>query len=159
MRTPSGVSARWAPVAVYLGTFGVSVLAFMARTWYYTGHFSLFYGTSLKNNDTNLRPWTAFDPAVWSKVAHSVMGMVFMNEPPRVDVRAAVVVAGGIVAALAVAQLPLARRTPVALLLVTLAGAAGTLVAHSHGYPGRFTIHLVPLAAALSVIAVSTASR
>jgi hypothetical protein len=150
---------RWSPVMLYLGTFTAAVLAYMARTFYFTGHFALFYGSSLRHNDTNLRPWTIFNADVWSKVGHSLMGLVFMNEPPRVDPRAAVMVAGAIVAILALVQMPIARRIPAALTLVTAGGVLGAFVAHSHGYPGRFTIHLVPLAAALSVIAVAPTAR
>jgi hypothetical protein len=91
--------------------------AFMTRTWYFTGRFSLFCGTALRHNDTGLRPWHVFDTEVWSKVAHSLAGLVFMKEPPHVDPRAA--------------------------------------LAHAHGYPARFTVHLIPLASAPSVAAAA----
>ena len=146
---------RWNAAAQYLGLFAVGVLLFMARTWYFTGHFSLFYGTSLRHNDTGLRPWSLFDGEVWARVAHSLMGLVFMNEPPRVDPRAAILVSGALVAIAALVQTRLARHIPAALLLVTIGGVAGAFLAHSHGYPGRFTVHLVPFAAALTAIAAS----
>jgi hypothetical protein len=144
---------RWQPVALYLGVFAAAVLAFMARTQYFTGAFSLFHGTSLRHNDTGLRPWTVFDGEVWTRVGHSLAGLVFMNEPPRPDPRSLIVVAGVLVMVLAALQFPLARRVPAALLLVTMGGVLGALVAHSHGYPGRFTVHLVPFASALTVLA------
>jgi len=127
----------------------------MARTQYFTGHFSLFYGTALVHNDTGLRPWHLFDAAAWSKVSHSLMGFVFMNEPPRVDPRAVVVAVGAIVTFAAVLQTPIARRIPAGLVLLTIGGVLGAFVAHSHGYPGRFTIHILPLAAALTTMALS----
>jgi hypothetical protein len=97
-----------------------------------------------------------FDADVWSKVGHSVAGLVFMNEPPRPDPRSLVLIAGTIVGVLALLQFPMARRIPAALLLVTMGGVIGAFLAHSHGYPGRFSVHLVPLASALTAIAAST---
>ena len=146
----------WKAAGVYLGVFGTAIVAFMTRTWYFTGHFSLFYGTALRHNDTGLRPWHVFDTEVWSKVGHSLAGLIFMNEPPRPDPRSLVLVAGMIVGLLAALQFPIARRIPVSLLLVTMGGVAGAFLAHSHGYPGRFSVHLVPLASALTAIAAST---
>ena len=142
-------------VAVYLAGFAAAVLAFMARTWYFTGQFSLFYGTALRHNDTGLRPWHFLDAVVWSKVGHSIAGLLFMNEPPQPDVRSVILVIGAVIALLATLQFPIARRIPAGLLLVTIGGMAGAFVAHSHAYPGRFSVHLVPLAAALTAIAAS----
>jgi hypothetical protein len=146
----------WKPVVMYLAGFGIAVLAFMSRTYYFTGVFSLFHGTALRHNDTGLRPWTMLDGEVWSKVGHSLAGLVFMNEPPRPDVRSVIVVAGVLIAVLAALQLPIARRVPAALVLVTLGGVLGACFAHSHGYPGRFSVHLVPFASALTAIVAST---
>jgi hypothetical protein len=145
----------WKAAAAYLGVFALAVGAFMTRTWYFSGHFSLFYGTALRHNDTGLRPWHVFDSEVWSKVGHSLMGLVFMNEPPQPDARSFVMVAGVVIALLAIVQLPIANRIPAGLLLVTIGGALGAFLAHSHGYPGRFSVHLVPLASALTAIAAS----
>jgi hypothetical protein len=145
----------WKAMAVYLAGFAIAVLAFMTRTQYFTGVFSLFHGTALRHNDTGLRPWTLFDADVWPKVGHSLAGLVFMNEPPRPDVRSVIVVVGVVVGVLAALQLPIARRVPAALLLVTFGAVLSAFFAHSHGYPGRFTVHLVPFASALTVIAAS----
>lgn len=147
---------RWRTAAIYLGGFGAALLAFMTRTYYFTGHFSLFHGTALSKNDTGLRPWTLLDADVWAKVGHSLMGLLFMNEPPRPDVRSAVVMTGALVAILALLPVPVARRIPAALVIVAATGAIGALLAHSHAYPGRFTVHLIPFASALTAIAAST---
>src|SRR4030095_16401935 len=129
------------------------MLAFMTRTWYFNGRFALFYGTALPQNDTGLRPWHFLDSQVWSKVGHSLSGLVFMNEPPHPDQRSLILVTGAAIALLALLQFPIARRIPAGLLLVTIGGVVGAFVAHSHAYPGRFTVHLVPLASALTAIA------
>ena len=147
---------RWRPAIVFVATFVAGVTMFAWRTWYYTGVFSLFHGTSLKNNDTGLRPWTVLDGEVWSRIAHSLQATIFMNEPPRPDPRALFVVLGVLVAIAAVLQVPIARRVP-AIAVITLAGAfVGAFLAHAHGYPGRFTIHIVPLTAALAMTAVAS---
>lgn len=146
----------WRLAATYLGGFAVALVAFMTRTYYFTGHFSLFYGTALSKNDTGLRPWTMFDAEVWSKVGHSLMGLLFMNEPPAPDVRSAVLVTGAMVVLIALLPVSLARRIPVALVLVTVTGAISAWLVHSHAYPGRFTVHLIPFASALTAIAAST---
>lgn len=150
---------KWRSAAVFAATFAAGVTLFAWRTWYYTGVFSLFHGTSLKNNDTGLRPWTLFDGDVWSRIGHSLQATVFMNEPPRPDPRAAFVVLGVLAAIAAVMQMPVARRAP-AIAVIVMAGAfVGAFLAHAHGYPGRFTIHIVPLAAAVALTAVSGRAR
>ena len=167
LRTPAIAGAvrrslaqvRRTPVVIFAVTFAAGVLLFMARTWHYTGVFSLFYGTSLKVNDTGLRPWTLFDGAVWSKVGHSLATLVFMNEPPRPDPRAVVMIAGAAVAVAALLQLPGARRAPAAVVVAAAGACMAAFFAHAHGYPGRFSIHIVPFASALTVIAMARAAR
>ena len=140
---------------LFLGVFSTGVLLFMLRTWYYTGVFSLFYGTSLRHNDTGLRPWTLFDGEVWTRVAHSLANFVFMNEPPRPDPRAIVMVAGAAVLAGAWLQVPVLRRVPAALAIAGAGASVAAFLAHAHGYPGRFSVHMVPIAAALAAIAAA----
>lgn len=158
-RTPVMWSRLWAAmrrlriraVAAYTAAFAAGVTFFAWRTWYYTGVFSLFYGTSLKNNDTGLRPWTLFDGEVWARIAHSLQATVFMNEPPRPDPRALIVVAGVAVAALAMFWPRAGWRVPAIALIVAAGGTLGAFLAHAHGYPGRFTIHLLPFGAILTM--------
>jgi hypothetical protein len=167
LRTPAVLSAvsraatrvRYTSAAIFAAGFSTGVLLFALRTWHYAGVFSLFYGTSLRHNDTGLRPWTLFDGAAWSKVAHSLAALIFMNEPPRPDPRAIVMMAGAVTAVAVLLQLPLARRMPAALVLVAVGASIGSFFAHVHAYPGRFSIHVVPFASALAVIATVTGLR
>jgi hypothetical protein len=145
---------RLSSLAIYAAVFSGGVVLFMLRTWYYTGAFSLFYGTSLRHNDTGLRPWTVFDAEAWAKVAHSLASFAWLNEPPRFDPRALVMIAGVLVAVAAVLQVPVARRVPGSLVLVAAGASLGAFFAHAHGYPGRFSIHAVPLASALAICGV-----
>ena len=142
-------------LGVYAAAFASALLLFMLRTWYYTGNFSLFHGTSLRHNDTGLRPWSLLDGAVWSRVWHSLQSFAWMNEPPHPDVRSSVMVAGLVIGVAALMQVPVARRVPAALVLTAAGSAAGAFFAHAHGYPGRFSIHALPLASAMTMIAVS----
>ena len=150
---------RWRRVALYAGAVSAALVLFMTRTWYFTGAFSLFHGTSLRHNDTGLRPWTIFDPAVWAKVSHSLTSLMWMNEPPRVDVRAVVMAAGFVIGVAALLQVPVARRVPGALVLAAAGATLGSLFAHAHGYPGRFSIHAVPLAGAMVALATARGWR
>ena len=143
----------------FAATFAAGVGLFALRTWHYTGVFSLFHGTSLKNNDTGLRPWTVLDGDVWARVAHSVQATLFMNEPPRPDPRAVMVIAGALIAVLALAQTRMAWRVPAIALVAAAGGTLGAFLAHAHGYPGRFTIHLVPFACVLTMTAMSGRAR
>ena len=124
------------PVAGYCGLIAAGVLLFMSRTWWYTGRFSVLYGTSLKNNDIGLRVDTIADPAVWGRIRHSVASLIFMNEPPHFDVRALFVVAGMMVVVLGAIQVPGFRRLPLALVIVTFGTCLSALFVHTHNYPG-----------------------
>src|SRR5262249_14869261 len=124
------------------------VLLFMTRTWWYTNHFSVLYGTSLKNNDIGLRADTIADPAVWVRIRHSLASLIFMNEPPHFDVRALFVTAGIVVVSFAALQVSVLRRLPLALTLVTFGMCISALFVHTHNYPGRMSIPLIPFACA-----------
>ena len=162
---PLTVSARWSDVraslsrinltgaVTYLATFAVGVALFATRTWWYTGVFSVLYGTSLKNNDTGLRLGTITSPAVWSRISHSLRALVWMNEPPSPDPRPLLVVAGVLLSALALLQVPRVSRLPFAVAVVTLGACASSLFAHTHNYPGRMSIHLAPFAIAMTATA------
>ena len=139
--------------AAYVATFAAGVALFAARTWWYTGVFSILYGTSLKNNDTGLRLTTIASADVWGKIWHSLRALVWMNEPPSFDPRAVLVVAGVLLSVAALVPLPKVNRLPLPVALVTLGGCLSAFLAHTHNYPGRMSIHLVPFAVAMTAIA------
>jgi hypothetical protein len=142
-----------APAVAYIATFAAGVGLFAARTWWYTGRFSILYGTSLKYNDTGLRLSTLLSPQVWAKVGHSLLALVWMNEPPSPDPRAVFVVTGVLLAVAVVLRVPVLRRLPFALAVVTLGACASSFLAHTHNYPGRMSIHLAPFAVAMTMTA------
>jgi hypothetical protein len=167
LSTPATVAAvrqavsrlRRGPALVLAGGFLAGVLFFAWRTWHYTGVFSLFHGTSLKVNDTGLRPWTLLDGEAWSKVGHSLATLVFMNEPPHADFRALIMVAGAVITLAALLQTPVARLVPATVVVLAAGGSVSAFLAHAHGYPGRFSIHLVPFASALVMIVAAHTLR
>jgi len=162
---PVAVPARWRDAihqftsvnlraaGAYLAAFAAGVVLFAARTWWYTGVFSILYGTSLKNNDTGLRLTTMASPEVWGKIWHSLRALLWMNEPPAFDPRALLVIAGVLLSGLALAQAPKFNRLPLSIAIVTLGACASSFLAHTHNYPGRMSIHLAPFAVAMTMTA------
>jgi hypothetical protein len=162
---PMDVSARWRDVCgalsrvnlraavLYATTFAGGVILFATRTWWYTGVFSVLYGTSLKNNDTGLRLSTVASPAVWARIGHSMRALVWMNEPPSPDLRAVLIVTGVVLSVFALLQVPRFSRLSISIAIVTVGACASSLFAHTHNYPGRMSIHLAPFAIAMTASA------
>lgn len=145
-------------VTAYLLCLAAGLSAFAARTWYYTGELSLFAGTTRVHNSTGLgltldSLWSA---TAWRSAIESVLMIVTVQDPPRLDWRSLLVVAGVIASLLGLLRAPVARRLPLGLALVCVAAVAGGLVARGVAYPGRFSIHLIPAAVAMAVLAGSS---
>jgi len=149
---------RWWPqvsrrvVAGVWGAIALGLWLFTARTYHYTGVPSMFWGTQAGL----LTLWRDGAPVMErvQAVAGSVMMVLTMNDPPRADPRALPVIAGVLAAVLGLAGARPFRRLPMSLTLFALSGLAGALVARGSAYPGRFSVHLIPPAVALSVCAV-----
>lgn len=141
----------WRTVAGVCGTLCAGALLFAARTWHYTGVFSLFYGTQA----ARLSLWQAGAPflVMVHRIAGSVMMVLTMNDPPRFDVYALPLLAGALFAALAVLGTPGLRRLPLGLVLFALSSLAGSLVARGSAYSGRFSIHVIAVMCAVVVCA------
>src|SRR5262249_5534205 len=108
---------------------------------------------------TGLRLATLASADVWRRIAHSLRALMWMNEPPHPDLRAIVVAVGLVVAVLALLQVPVLKRLPFSIAVVTAGASVGSLIAHSHNYPGRMSIHLVPFAVAIAAVAAAMAAR
>jgi len=147
-----GASKRAAAAYYAVLAFGLS--AFAARTWYYTGAFSLFAGTSLGFNTiglgTSLSSWWSID--VWRRTIASVLMLATVQDPPRFDWRSILVVAGVGLSAAGLLRVPIAARLPLGVTVVCLASVAGGLVVRGSAYPGRFSLHLIPLAVTVSML-------
>jgi hypothetical protein len=158
LRAPDALRRLPARIAVvYLSCIVAGVALFAARTWYYTGHFSFFAGTTIAQNGTGLGvTWSSLASAeAWRSGLESVMMIVTVQDPPRLDFRAALVIAGVAAAVAGLLGAPVVRRVPLALAVICVAGVVGGLVARGQAYPGRFSIHVIPAAVAVSVSAVA----
>jgi hypothetical protein len=145
------------PVAAYLLCIGAAISVFATRTWYYTGVWSLFAGTTRDHNGTGLSlTWASLtSPAAWRGAFESVMMIITVQDPPRFDIRAILVIAGVVAAAAGLLNVPIVRRVPFGLALGCVGAIVGGLVARGAAYPGRFSIHLIPIAVAVSICAVT----
>lgn len=147
-----GVRPRVA--VAYYAALAVGLCAFAARTWYFTGAFSLFAGTSLDINSlglaSSLGAWASWD--VWRRTAESVLMVVTVQDPPRFDWRSLLVVTGVGVSLLALLRAPVARRLPLGIVVACLSALAGGFVVRGSAYPGRFSIHLIPIAVTVSML-------
>ena len=157
-RFPKGSMRPMRTVAIYLACVAAGVLLFAARTWYYTGEFSVFAGTTRVINATGLGlgPASFLSLTAWRRALESVLMIVTVQDPPRFDWRSLLVVAGVATSLLALLRVGFARRLPLAIAVVCLAAVAGGLVARGVAYPGRFSIHLVPIAVAASILTVAS---
>jgi hypothetical protein len=154
----------WRPAALWprasrtvllgvLGAAAIGLWLLTARTWYYTGVLSMLFGTQAGT----LSVWQPTDQggSALSNVIGSVLMVLTMNDPPRFDPRAVPVIAGALSAVLALAGVRPFRSLPFNAVVLCLAGLSGALVARGTAYPGRFSIHLVPVTVALFVCAIS----
>jgi hypothetical protein len=141
-------------VGAYAMAVAAGLAAFAARTWYYTGEFSLFAGTSLGFNSTGLGTSVGsfWSTEVWRRMTESVLTIVTVQDPPRFDWRSLLVVAGFTLSALGLVRVPLARRLPFGVAAMCVVAVAGGLVVRGSAYPGRFSLHLIPVAVAASML-------
>jgi hypothetical protein len=142
----SRVSKRSA--VVVLACLAVGLTLFAWRTYYYTGVFSVFHGTQRQNVST-IQPTDTWPQAI-GHIVEAVLVLVTVQDPPRFDPRAVLVIGGIAIAVLALMRVPGFRRVPAGPALFCAAGLAGALVARGTAYVGRFSIHLMPVAVALA---------
>jgi hypothetical protein len=144
-------------LAGVLGGMAVGLWLFCARTWYYTGQINLLHGTQANH----LSAWQAQDTWVQGvqHLAESVAMVLTMSDPPSLDPRALPIVAGTVAALLGVAGVRPFTGLPMNAALLCLSGLVGSLVSRGTAYPGRFTVHLVPVTVALTMCAVALVVR
>jgi hypothetical protein len=144
-------------VAAYLACIAGGGVALMVRTWLYLGQFSLFAGTSRLHNATGLGVDMASfaSVAAWKSALESVAMIITVQDPPGLNPRAVLVIGGVCCALLALVQAPIVRRLPLTLVLFCLAALSGGFVARGVAYPGRFSLHLIPVAVAVIVSSVA----
>jgi hypothetical protein len=87
------------------------------------------------------------------------MMVLTVNDPPRFDVYALPVLVGATVAMLSIVGVSRLRNLPLAAVLFLLAAIAGAFVAAGSAYPGRFSVHIIPIASALAVCGIASVLR
>jgi len=136
------------PMAIALGMF-----LFALRTWHYTGHFSIFYGTQ----SALLAVWQ--DGMSFGEVARAMIDSVLMvattTDPPSYHNGALPVMAGFALAVAALSGAGLVGRLPLPLVAFTLAAFASALIARGSAYSGRFSIHVLGASAAVVTCALA----
>jgi hypothetical protein len=150
---------RWRAAAAYLAVLACGIAAFAVRTWYYTGVLSLFAGTTRVHNATGLGLTleSMLSRDAWRNAFESVLMIVTVADPPRLDPRAALVIAGVALALLRVVRLKgVSTRVALGPAVVCVSALAAGLFVRGLAYPGRFSIHLIPVAVAISVGALAT---
>jgi hypothetical protein len=147
---------RWTPVLAAISAAASGLFLLALRTWHYTGVFSPFYGTQREHLSNIQSTGVA---ATLRRVAESVLVVVTAQDPPRFDLRAILLVAGVAIAIFAFTGAPLLREVPLPLCALCLAGIAGAVVARGSAYPGRFSIHLIPLGVSITTIAAARVVR
>jgi hypothetical protein len=77
-----------------------------------------------------------------------------VHDPPMFDWKSLPVLVGAVVAPLAVIGVPRLRDVPALPALFFLAGISAAFVARGTAYAGRFSVHVIGITCALTVIAI-----
>jgi hypothetical protein len=163
---PIDVRARdaWAPrgwlarvevrtAATIVATVVAGMLLFTLRTWYYTGTFSFFAGTTMNVNSI-YQPGMSMPELGW-RMLDSAWMVLSMSDPPRFVWYATPLLVAPVLAVGALAGIPRLRDVPLSVVLFFLASISGALVARGVAYSGRFSTIVIGSAVALTVGAIA----
>lgn len=145
--------SRWRSALVIVATIAMGVLLFALRTWRYAGVFSVFYGTQ-----RDLLAIWQVDRSIAESIRRtidSVSMVLSLNDPPRFDPRAVPVMTGAALAVAAVVRPRLLRGIPWRAVLLFFSGISGAFIARGSAYPGRFSMHIVPVTCAIFMCAAA----
>ena len=145
---------RW-KVAAVIGVVALGMLLFALRTWYYTGRFSFFAGTTMNVNSIYQPGMPMME--LGRRMADSAWMVLSMNDPPRFVWYATPLIAAPLLAAGALLGIPRLRDVPLSIVLFFIASISGALVARGVAYSGRFSTIVIGSATALTVSAIAAA--
>jgi len=141
----------WQAVIGVAATIAIALVLFAARTYHYTGHFSILYGTTWRNH------------ALWQQglaaMLSSLMMVLTFNDPPQFAWYALPLLIGAAVTLLALLNVKGFRDLPAALVLFFAVACAGALAARGVAYAGRFSVHLLGAGCALTVCAIAALAK
>lgn len=146
---------NWATAVTIAGVVAIGMALFALRTWYYTGHFSFFQGTTISVNSI-YQPGMGLIDFV-RRMLDSAWMVLSMNDPPRFVWYAAPLVAAVPLSLAALLSVPIVRNLPLSIVLFFLAGMSGALVARGVAYSGRFSTIVIGSATAVTIGAVALA--
>jgi hypothetical protein len=147
----------WRTLVTVPAVLGLGLTLFAWRNWHFNGVFSVFNGTQL-NIMVLWQPGMSF-AAVVPKWIGSVLMVVTVHDPPQFDWKSLPVLFGALVAPLAVLGIPRLRDVPALPALFFLAAISQALVARGWAYQGRFSIHVIGVTCALTVIGLERLVR
>lgn len=146
----------WRAWFAIAGTIAVAIFLFTLRTYYYTGVFSFFHGTTWGNHAL----WRAGQPAAQNLAAmgSSLMMVLTFNDPPRFAWYALPLLIGAVVSVAALLGVR-GLTVPLPLALFFAVACSGALAARGVAYAGRFSVHLIGAGCALTICAVASIAR
>jgi len=162
LRQPAGEWRSWrrwwprcSPSALAAVTIAVvlAIVLFSLRSYYFTGNPNPLAGTQAGARSVWQTTDEGLTPA--QNLVGSLLMVLSMSDPPRLEPRAIPIVTGIAVALLALAGVRRFRALPLNVVVLCVAGITGAFVARGSAYPGRFSIHLIPVTVALTVSAVA----
>lgn len=142
---------RMAAAAAVIVAAGV--LLFTLRTWYYTGVFSMFHGTTMSSHALWQPGLTWLE--VVERIGSSALMVLTMNDPARFAWYAIPLIAAAIVSLAAIIGINGTRDLPLPLVLFFIGGLSGAFVARGEAYSGRFSTILIGAGCAITVCAVA----
>jgi hypothetical protein len=147
-------ATAWHPALLVVPAIvAIGMTLFAWRTWYYTGHFSVFYGTQ----SAMLRIWKAGMPLgeVARQMLDSVLMVATTADPPAYHNGALPIIAGFALSIAALSGAGWLGRLPLPLIGFTLSAFAGALIARGTAYSGRFSVHVVGATVAVVMCAIA----
>lgn len=141
------------PLIVIPGAIALGMILFAWRTWFYTGFFSIFYGTQA----ATLAVWKPGMPAgeVVRAMIDSVAMVATTVDPPAYHNGALPILAGLALSVGALSGVSFLGRLPLAPVAFTLAAFSSALVARGTAYSGRFSVHVVGATVAVVMCAIA----
>ena len=144
---------EWLPKVSWQAVIGIAamiaaaLLLFAARTYHYTGVFSVLHGTTWRNHAL----WQQGPAAMFS----SLMMVLTFNDPPQFAWYALPLLIGAIVSVLALLNVKGCRDVPAPLALFFAVACSSALAARGVAYAGRFSVHLLGAGCALTICAAA----
>ena len=146
--------AWYPPLIVLPGALAFGMFLFALRTWYYTGVFSIFYGTQAATLAVSHDGMPAGEVA--RAMLDSVMMVATTTDPPSYHNGSLPIIAGAALSVAALSGAGWLGRLPLALVGFTLAGFSSALVARGTAYSGRFSVHVIGATVAVVMCALAS---